>query len=155
MNRNLGWLAVMAAAALGCGGEGGTGGPGTSIEVSTGPLAGVVGGAAWTFRTGETDAILSTGSRLFTALYATSYGACGAAPVEAHVLVSVPAAPGDYPFSTQQTGTFVIPPTTNLVATTGRIVVTSVSATAVTARVHMIFDAANEIDGEFVASICP
>jgi hypothetical protein len=36
-----------------------------------------------------------------------------------------------------------------------RIIVEQAGAASVTARVHMIFDANNEVDGEFVASICP
>jgi hypothetical protein len=144
--------AVLAAILVaGCGGE-----EEAAIEVSTEPLAGRIGGQAWTFAQGDTDALLSEGEPdLFTRLHAASYDACGFAPSGDRLILSVPKQPGDYAFSTQQNGTFVVGGTDNLVATRGRLIVESVDGSTVTARVHMIFDTGNEVDGRFTATICP
>ena len=67
-----GWGLLLLLAA-GCGG-GGDGGGGATI--SSQPLAGKVGGQAWTFATGETTEVLSTSKQLWVDLYADGFDAC-------------------------------------------------------------------------------
>jgi hypothetical protein len=45
--------------------------------------------------------------------------------------------------------------TNNLIATEGRIVVDSVTATRVTGGLHGIYNDGNEVDGRFDVTICP
>jgi hypothetical protein len=145
-------LAALALSAAACGGSE----PAAPLAVGTQPLAGKVGGQPWTFAHGSTNAFLS-GSRpdFFGELYADGTPGCGTFSTSNRVILAIPKAPGDYPFTTQRNGTFVVGGSSNLVAMQGRIIVEQVTTDAVTARVHMVFDGSNEIDGEFVASICP
>lgn len=146
-------LLALAAALTACGGSDD---PPAPLSVGSQPLAGRIGGRAWTFLHGKTDAYLSgTQPDFFGMLFADGAGGCGAFSSSDRVLLDVPKIAGDYPFSTTRNGTFVVGSSTNLVATRGRIIVEQVTAESVTARVHMVFDASNEIDGEFVASVCP
>lgn len=146
------WAVVLAIGAVGCGGADAP----APIGVGTQPLAGVVAGSSWTFVAGDTNAYLSDGDDLFTKLYASSYPDCGSAPFgEDHLLLSIPKQVGDYVFSLQRNGTFAVGGSDNLVTTRGRLIVESVDASSVTARVHMIFDGGNEVDGRFTATVCP
>ncbi len=145
------WVVSLVLALAACGGSDE---PEEPIAVSTRPLAGRIGGQAWTFAHGETTASLSSGPKYFTSLFGDGAPGCGAYSTADRALVFVPKVPGDYPFSTQQTGTFFVEGT-NRIAMRGRLIVEQVDAASVTARVHMIADADNEIDGEFVVSVCP
>src|SRR5216110_1551635 len=87
---------------VGCGsgtgvgaGGGGTGGGTTTISTQT--LAGKIGGQAWTFATGETNAALSTADELWVDLYAATFDTCVAfgAPSDAdEVIMMMPKKPG-------------------------------------------------------------
>ena len=54
-----------------CGGEGG--GRGAGDAISTQPLSGKIGGKAWTFATGETNAFLSMEATFFVDLYDAAF----------------------------------------------------------------------------------
>lgn len=143
--RIVGSLVLLVAA---CGG-------GSSYEVSDEPLAGTVGGAAWTFEAGHTNAFLSEGEDdFFAELYAEAFTPCGfTTPSGSHLIIAVPKEPGEYDFSLQLNMTFVVG-TDNLVATEGKVVVDEVTATTVTGGVHGIFDGDNEVDGQFTLTVC-
>lgn len=150
MNARL--CSVMAALLVAaCGGD-------DPLEVGTQPLAGRIGGQPWTFGSGGTDAFLSQDDELFTKLYGEAHDpVCSAFSTSNRIVLGIPKQPGDYAFSLQRNGTFVVGGTDNLIATEGRLIVESVDLDAgtVTARVHMTFDADNEVDGRFTAAICP
>jgi hypothetical protein len=94
-------LLALAAALTACGGSDD---PPAPLSVGSQPLAGRIGGRAWTFLHGKTDAYLSgTQPDFFGMLFADGAGGCGA-------------------FSSSD---------------------------------RVLLDASNEIDGEFVVSVCP
>jgi hypothetical protein len=119
-------------------------------------LSGSVGGAAWTFVAGETNAFLSEGEDdFFAELYPTAYTACGfSAPSGDHLLVSVPKTPGDYPMGTSRNMTFVVGDSQNLISFDGRIIVETVTATTVTGGLVGSYNSANEVNGTFSLTIC-
>ena len=127
----------------------------TSNQIDSTPLAGTVDGYSWTFVAGSTDAFISAGQdNFFASMYPTAYTACsGIEPSGPHLLVAVPKVVGDYPMTLDRNMTFVVNDN-NLVATDGRIVVDSVSATQVTGGMHAIYDGANEVNGQFSLTIC-
>ena len=128
----------------------------SDVEIATTPLAGKIGGQAWSFQAGSTDAFLSEGEDdFFAAFYATAYTPCGFSdPSGPHVLVSVPKTPGDYDMDLFRNMTFVDTASNNLIATDGRIVIDSVTATTVTGSLHGTYDGGNEINGTFQLTVC-
>ena len=152
-------LAVAAIAAAGCGSNMGGGSPtGGSIAISGQPLAGKIGGQPWSFVNGETDAFLSDATSFFTTLYPTAYTACsfGKPTNVSSVLVQLPTAPGGYDVTLAMNATlYDVASNTNWVATRGRVVVDSVTATTVTGGLHIIYNGDNTVDGQFQVTICP
>lgn len=119
------------------------------------PLAGTVGGKAWTFVAGDTDAFLSKDEPdFFASLYPATFTACGfAGPAGDHLLLSIPKTPGEYPMSLSRNMTFVVGDD-NKIAINGTIVVDEVTATSVKGGLVASFDAANEVNGRFEIPIC-
>jgi len=111
----------------------------------------------WTFQVGATNAFLSEGHPDFFATFsASNYTVCvTSGPTERSVIASVPREPGDYDFNLDRSITFVGANNFNRVATEGRIVIDSVTATMVTGGLHATFDKSNEVNGQFQLSICP
>lgn len=130
-------------------------GCGSSVEISTGTLAGTVGGQPWTFQAGHTSAFLSDGEPdFFASLYPAAFTACGLSePGGPHILVAIPKEVGDYDLSLSLNMTFVHDDQ-NLISTDGRIVVDSVTETRVTGGLHAIYDGDNEVDGQFDVTVC-
>ena len=149
-------LTVLTSSACGGDDDGGD----TSFEISSEPLMGTVNGEAWAFVAGETDAFLSEGKDdFFTSMYSETVTECAASfPSSDHLLVSMPKVPGDYRLSLQQNMTFSIRDVNdeidNLVATRGRLVVSTITATAITGGLHARYDDDNEVDGQFTLTIC-
>lgn len=140
---------AVAACAAGCGGD--------SYEIAEGDLSGKVGGDAWTFASGWTDDFLSDEKGFFTLLYDVDAEACGFGPDADHtILLDVPRTPGEYELGLTQNVTLATG-TDNKVATTGRLVVESVTDTEVEVGLYAIFgdDENNEVSGHFTATICP
>src|SRR5436190_17870860 len=106
-------------------------GPGAIDTTQT--LTGSVGGQAWTFAAGETNAFLSEGEDdFFAELYPMAYTQCGfSSPSGNHLIVSVPKTPGEYDMGTSRNMTFVVGESDNLVTFSGKIVVDEVTATSV------------------------
>jgi len=130
---------------VGCGGSSDGGG---SATISSQPLAGKLGGQAWTFATGETTGVLSTGEQLWVDLYGHSFDACvafGAPPNADLVTMMMPRTPGNYDVSL----------TLNDIATSGRLVIDSVTATTITGGLSIAHNSDNAISGRFQATICP
>jgi hypothetical protein len=129
------------------------GGEGEAI-VDT-PLSGTVGGQAWTFVAGDTDAFLSEGeSEFFASLYAATFTPCGFdTPTGDFLIVSVPKEVGEYDFSLSLNMTFAVG-SDNLVATDGRIIVDEVTATTVRGGLVGDFDGDNHVNGQFELTIC-
>ena len=143
----------LAALAVGCGSSGGG-----STVISSQPLAGKIGGRPWTFMTGETDSILSTASRFWVDAYGESFTPCsGSAPFAVDkVIMNVPTAVGNYAVTLDLNQTFYIAANNdNLVATSGEIDITDISATTITGGANFAFNADNSIDGQFQVTICP
>lgn len=133
-----------------------SGSDGGDVEIAATPLSGKVGGQAWTFQAGATDAFLSQDSDFFAALYDTSFTPCGFdEPTGPHLLVSVPKQPGEYPLSLQRNITFVVGEADNLISLEGRIVVDEVTATRVTGALVTRRDDGNDVNGEFELTVCP
>ena len=147
----------------GCGGGSGDGGGGGSgggtTTISTQTLAGKIGGQAWTFATGETNAALSTPDKFWVDLYAATFDTCVAfgAPSNAdEVIMMMPKTPGSYPLSLAQNATlYVASSSDNWVATKGLLVIDTVTATTISGGMHITYNADNTVDGQFQASICP
>ncbi len=129
---------------------------GGSTDIAATPLAGTVDGQPWTFAMGATDAFLSAdGDDYFAELYASSYTTCGfSTPTGPSLIVSVPKVPGEYPMGLNQNMTFVVG-SDNKIATDGRIVVTSVTATTITGGLVGTYDGDNTVTGQFTLTVCP
>src|SRR6187455_287793 len=138
-------LGLLLLFAFGCGGSGDGGGGAT---FSSQPLAGKIGGQPWTFRTGETTEVLSTSEQLWVDLYADGFDACVAlrAPSNANVVtMMMPRTPGSYDVNL----------TMNDFATSGRLVVDSITATTITGGLNITTNGDNTVNGQFQATICP
>ncbi len=139
------WISL---AAIGCGGD-------DSFDVATTPLSGTVGGQAWTFVAGQTNAFLSEGKDdFFTVMYPTQFSTCGfSEPGGSHLIVAVPKQVGDYDMGFNRNMTFVVG-TENKIAFDGRIIVSEVTATKVIGGLHGSFDGDNEVNGQFEVAVC-
>jgi hypothetical protein len=146
-------------AAGGGGAAGNAGGAGGgSPAIATTPLAGKIGGQAWSLMTGETDSFLSFGSNLFAELYSDSFTACTgqtANPNGNYFIANIPMAVGDYSLGLDLTVTFVVGGSQNLVATSGHLVVSSVSSSTVTGGINVTYNSDNTLDGQFTITVCP
>jgi hypothetical protein len=141
----------LAALAGGCGSGGG------STSISSQPLSGKIGGQPWTFATGQTDSFLTTASRYTVDAYAETFTPCmGTASATANeVILNFPTAVGSYTVSLDLNQTFYIAATNdNLVATSGQIVISDITATTITGGASFAYDAENSVDGQFVATLC-
>lgn len=139
----------------GCGGGSGAGGGGGAI--SSAPLAGKIGGQAWTFGTGESDAFLSDATTLWVDAYAGTFTPCaGNAPLDGdRLILNLPRKTGTSRLSLDLTETFYLGNGDNLVATSGTIVIDAVTDTTISGGVKFAYDANNSVDGQFTATICP
>jgi hypothetical protein len=139
------------------GGGGGSGGGTTTISTQT--LAGKIGGQAWTFATGETNADLSTADEFWVDLYGTTFDTCvafGAPSNVDEVIMMMPKAPGSYPVSLSRIATlYVASSSDNWGATRGLLVIDSVTATTISGGIHITYNSDNTVDGQFQAAICP
>lgn len=142
---------------VGCGDDGGDGGGGGSASIASGNLTGKVGGMSWTLAAAQTDAFLSDETSFWMDLYAAAPPACGSSGSGHSVILTVPKKVGSYALSFQLNGTFVLDNASqdNLIATDGSLRVDEVTDTLVRGGVAMTYDAANSINGEFQATICP
>ena len=68
--------------------------------------------------------------------------------------MSIPKNVGDYSMNLSRNMTFV-DGSDNKIATDGRIVVDTVSATRVTGGLHGTYDFDNEVNGQFDLTVCP
>jgi hypothetical protein len=133
-------------------------GSGGGTAISSQVLAGKIGGEAWTFVQGETDAFLSDDSTYFVILYASSFSACStfSAPSdESHILISIPKTPGSYDLSLAKNATFYVPPSDNWVATRGHVQIDELTATTIAGGARITYNDDNTVDGQFQVSICP
>jgi hypothetical protein len=133
------------------------------IEVSSAPMAGVIGGVAWSFGTAETNAFLSmaasTSDQFFATAYQEALAPCtgaGDQVLSNRLLMKIPKETGDYLLGDGLNETFYVQSTANnYVATQGRIIITQVTDTMLSGRAHFLYDGNNEVDGQFQATICP
>jgi len=127
----------------------------SSTEIASSPVTGMVGGQAWTYVAGHTDAFLSEGDdSFFTTLFPTQFTTCGfSEPSGDHVILSVPKTVGDFPMSLSRNMTFVVG-NDNKIAIDGHIVVTEVTATKLKGGIVAKFDSQNQINGTFEIPIC-
>jgi hypothetical protein len=127
----------------------------SSTEISSSPVTGMVGGQAWTFAAGHTDAFLSEGDDdFFATLFPSQFTTCGfSEPSGNHLIISIPKTVGDYPMSLSRNMTFVVG-NDNKIAIDGHIAVTEVTATKVKGGIVAKFDSQNEINGTFEIPIC-
>jgi hypothetical protein len=137
-----------------CGGDD----EGGDVTIAETPLAGKIGGQAWTFAQGQTNDFLSEGEdNFFAELYSSTFEACGFdSPTGNNLLGRVPRVAGDFELSLSQNFTFVIDGDTpnNLIATRGLLRVDEVTDTTITGGLHAIYDGDNEVDGTFSLTIC-
>jgi hypothetical protein len=130
------------------------------VEISTQPLAGVIGGAAWTLGSAETNAFLSANSpTFFVSAFGEALTACtraGSTSNGNRLILNIPKTAGDYPLSDSLNQTFYLAAkNTNYVTTQGRVVVDQVTTTTIRAQAHFRFDDANQVDGQFAVTVCP
>ena len=139
-------VAALTAGAVGCGG---------GYEIADGDLSGTVHGQDWKFVTGWTDDFLSDDKDFFTSLYDVEAEACGfTADTERGLLLNVPRTEGEYELSFSQNVTFYMN-SDNKIATTGKMVVESISDTEIEVGLYAMFDDDNEVSGHFTATVCP
>ena len=145
-------LAVSMMALVGCAADDDA----SSAQINNEALTGTVGGQAWTFQMGHTDAFLSEGEDdFFATLYPSTFTTCGfSEPGGNHLIVSIPKAPGKYPMSLSQNMTFVVGDSNNLIGTNGRIEVDEVTATTIKGGMVAQYDGQNEVNGRFEITIC-
>lgn len=152
MNKLFAALTVsLLAAATGC-----TISTDSTDDIATSNLSGQIGGQAWSFKAGHTDAFLSEGENdFFAVLYPTAFTPCGISePSGPHIIVAIPKTPGDYDMGFDHNMTFVGADNTNKVAFDGRIIVDFASPTRVTGGLHGYYDDLNEVNGQFDISVC-
>jgi hypothetical protein len=151
MNKLTVAAALLTAALVGCGTDHG---PGEGDMSQT--LTGTVGGQAWTFAAGETNAFLSEGEDdFFAEFYPAAYTQCGfSAPSGNHLIVAIPKTPGDYPMGTSRNMTFVVGDSQNLISFDGRIIVDEVTPTGVKGGLVGSYDGQNQVNGAFELKIC-
>lgn len=139
-------------------GDSGTKTPGFGT-ISSQPLAGKIGGKAWTFATGQTDAYLSEGEdTYFTDLYASKFAACDTwMPDDSAgtLIVLLPRKTGRYGLGMSVNVTFYTPPEENLVATQGGLEITEVTDTTISGGLKATYNSDNTAEGRFTVSICP
>jgi hypothetical protein len=155
MAGTLGVALLALVGAVGCGSSGSDGGT-AAIAMST--LAGKIGGQSWALGTGETDSFLSTSTVFDVSIYSDSFTACtGQSSQENYLSLMVPTAAGDYAINLQgpATAVFVVGGSTNLVASSGHLVVDSVTSTTVTGGINVSYNGDNSVDGQFTATVCP
>lgn len=144
--------AAVAVCSVGCGGGG------DSYEIAEGNLSGKIGGQSWEYASGWTDDFLSDEEDLFTVLYDVEAEACGfgGPSTDRSILLDIPRTPGEYELSFNQNVTLAVGSDNN-VATTGLLVVESVTDTEVKVGLYAIFggDEDFEVNGHFTATICP
>jgi hypothetical protein len=128
----------------------------SSADIEATPLAGSIGGQAWTFQAGNTDSFLSEGEDTFFAtMFPTTFTTCGfSEPGGNHIIVSLPKVPGDYPMSLSRNMTFVVG-NDNKIAVDGMIRIDEVTATHITGGIVSSFDSQNTVNGTFDIPICP
>jgi hypothetical protein len=151
--------------AVGCGSSGGGGGG--SAMISSSPLSGKIGGAAWTLGTAQTNSFLSMGqANYYGEMFPDTdpFTACSGSynTMDSQLLIQLPMTMGDYSLDLSKglTATFVSYPqggTTpqNNIAISGHLMISSVTSTQLTGGLNISFDANNELDGQFTATICP
>jgi hypothetical protein len=143
----------LAALGAGCGSS-----DGGSTTISSQPLAGKIGGQPWTFVQGETDSFLSTTSQYWVNAYPVSFSACTDyfSSTANALLMSIPTAIGNYRLSFNLNQTFYVAATNdNLVATSGELDITDITATTITGGAKFAYNADNSVDGQFQIAICP
>jgi hypothetical protein len=147
----------MALTVGGCGG--GTSSNGSGAVISTQPLSGKIGGQSWSLAIAQSDSYLSMGDRFFVTMYPTSFTACETfgAPSNANtVIIELPKTAGSYSLGLDMNATLYEAATSNnRVATQGRVVIDSVTATTISGGANFAYDANNAVDGQFQATICP
>ena len=144
----------LAAFAVGCGSSSGAG----STTISSQPLSGKLGGQPWTLGTGQTNSFLSTSSQYWVDAYAESFTPCtGSASANAdEIIMNLPMTIGNYRLSISLNQTFYVAATgDNLIATSGEIDITDISATTITGGANFAYNADNSVDGQFQMTICP
>jgi len=139
-----------------CGG--GVGGGGAAPEISSHVMSGKIGGKVWTFGTGEARTSFADTTQFLTNAYAGSFAPClDDTPFDTdRVVMALPRTPGTYTLSASLSQTFFSADTkASVAATSGALVVDSVTATRITGGARFSYDADNAIDGQFVVTICP
>jgi hypothetical protein len=141
----------------GCDGSG-SGGSDT-MAISSQPLSGKIGGKAWTFVTGETDAFMSEGvDTYWTDLYASKFAACDTTMPDdsaGTIIAQLPRKTGSFNLGLSNNVTFYVPPEDNWVATRGRLEITEVTETTISGGLKATYNDDNLADGRFTVSICP
>ena len=139
----------------GCGSDGDDGDG--SASIASGKLTGKVGGVSWTLAAAQTDAFFSDETEFWVDLYSAAPTGCGNTAPGNNVILTVPNKVGSHNLGLQLNGTFVLDNANqdNLVATQGTIRVDEITDTVIRGGVSMTYDAANSINGEFEAKVCP
>lgn len=133
-------------------------GSGGSTTISSQPLSGKIGGQPWTLATAGTDTFLTTDSQYWVNAYAEAFTPCtGTASTSANELIlNLPKAVGSYTVSLSLNQTFYVAATNdNLIVTSGEIVISDVTATTITGGARLSYNADNNVNGQFEATICP
>jgi hypothetical protein len=130
------------------------------VEISTGILAGQIGGVDWTIGTAETTPSLSDGPDSFFAVaYAETFTPCSgesSAAVGDRLILTIPRTPGDYTLSGSLKQTLVVQSTqVNYLAKQGRMVIDEITAITIRGGTHFQSDGANQVDGQFEITVCP
>ena len=138
---------------------GGGGSGGNDVTISNQVLSGKIGGQAWSLGTAQSNPYLSSASQYFVDMYPSTFTPCGsfAAPTDVNeLIVEIPNTVGSYNLSLSMNATFYVASSSdNWVATQGRIVIESISATTITGGANITYNADNAVDGKFQVAVCP
>ena len=126
-----------------------------SMTIADQPLAGTIGGTAWTAQSGSAQ---PSGDELSVTLYGEAVeDPCGFVDSDVpQMLFSVPNEEGEWElgFDNGRTVTFVVPPSTNTIATQGRVRIDAISDTAVTGGLVADAGADDNASGTFELTMC-
>lgn len=128
-----------------------------SATISSQPLSGKIGGQPWTLVTAETNSVPLSPTQYSVNAYSESFTPCSgtASGTTDSLILNFPMAVGTYAVTLNLNQTFYIPPSDNLIATSGTIVISEVTATTISGGANFAYNADNSVDGQFQATICP
>ena len=142
--------------AIGCGGgtAGGDDSPPDLLDIADQPAQGTIAGTAWTLGSRAMDV---SGGSLNVDLMLDNVADCTKDETTASYPFAIfftPTTPGRYVLGTDQFVTFVDQPSDNLIVSRGVIEIDAITATTVSAGLHVFDPEFGELNGRFDGALC-